>query len=269
MALDSNFVRQCVSLGANYEDKSRLAFFALIAALHERFQNPWWRKFTSVTPNLWIKPKQLDGARLLINPVDWSQTVIFEEVFIRNSYDLSKVPFVPQVILDCGAHIGIFSLLAGCKFPKARLIAYEPNPQNVEFIRRQIAGNDLEITLIESAVSIEENVLDFELGNSHSGRLFHGVPGNSACKVPVINFPEAVRALQPASLLLKMDVEGEETRIFPKLMPFLPKQSAIFFETHSGNAGWREIENLLTSDEFKVEQINSRGMFCDGFAYRK
>jgi FkbM family methyltransferase len=268
MAFDRNFIRQCASLGKNTTDKLKLALFGLVAPSQDRPQNRWRRMVASLIPKFWIKPGQLNGAGLLINPTDWSQTVIFEEVFLKNNYDFGRLKFSPEVILDCGAHIGLFSLLAKNTFPKARLTAYEPNPDNIRFVRSQITGNHLDITLVESAVSTEAKVLDFVGGNSHSGKLLHDASGFQTYKVSAIDFPGTVRELKPGSLLLKMDVEGEEMAILPKLMPFLPRQTALFFETHSGDAGWREVESLLKSNGFQVQLINARGLFYDGYADR-
>jgi FkbM family methyltransferase len=268
MALDRKRIGQTVSLGANGWDKLRLFFFALMAPAQDGPQGRLRRKFGSLIPEIRVKPKQLNGAQLSINPNDWSQTVIFEEVFINNNYDLDKVKFIPDLIIDCGAHIGMFSLLARCKFPKARMVSYEPNPQNVGWVRRQIARNKLDIQLFDCAVSTEAKTFNFAWGNSHSGRLIHEASNGTHYQVSAIDFPQAVKDLHPQSLLLKMDVEGEEELILPKLMPFLPQKSAMFFETHAGDDGWRKIEMLLKANGFQVEQINSRGLFCDGFAWR-
>jgi len=259
----------CASLGNSLMDKMVLALFGLIAPRREWSREGWRNVVLSAVPQMWLRPKKLNGLRLLISPANWSQTVIFEEVFIGKNYDLSKVRFRPEVVVDCGAHIGMFSLLAKSAFPQARLIAFEPNPENAQLIRRQLAENELDVELIESAVSTEETELMFNAGNSHSGRLLRNECANGgAHKVRVINFPEIIKKMRPSSMVLKMDIEGEESKVFPVLMPFLPKQCAVFFETHSGEADWREIESLLQSNGFHVEQINARGQCFDGFALR-
>jgi FkbM family methyltransferase len=263
-------VARCASLGGNLQDKLFLALFGLIAPRQDRSRARWWRVFASAIPAFWVRPKPLNGFRLLINPTDWSQTVIFEEVFLQSSYDLTKVKFTPDVILDCGAHIGIFSLLARSTFPGARLTAYEPNPRNVRRIRCQISRNDLDMDLVESAVSIETKRLFFKAGrNSHAGVLLHDGSKKGTYEVPVIDLPAALKQMQPASLLLKMDVEGEERSILPALVPILPRQSALFFETHAGEAGWREVEALLISNGFQVEKISVYGQCVNGFACRE
>jgi hypothetical protein len=91
---------------------------------------------------------------------------------------------------------------------------------------------------------------------------------NPVYTVQAVDFSAALRTMQTDSLLLKMDIEGEERNVLPAIMPILPRRTALFFETHHGAEGWSEIEALLIKNGFAVEQINARGLYCDGFASR-
>jgi FkbM family methyltransferase len=221
-----------------------------------------------------LKPRQLGGLSLLIDPGDWSQTVIFDEIFLAGGYELDKVPFSPGLILDCGAHIGMFTLLAKNRFPNAKLIAYEPNRENAGFIQSQIEKNKLDVIFINSAVSTEATELEFIALNSHGGRLANDNRGQfgdfdgATYKVKAVNLPEAFKEMRPESLLLKMDIEGEERSILPAIIPLFPQETALFFETHFGHEEWSEIDALLTANGFRVERTTDRGKFCDGFACR-
>lgn len=274
MVLNRRAVRECAGLGENFADKIALAFFGLVAPKINNAAPRGWRLISPLVPNLWLRPKRLNGLRLLIDPADWSQTVIFDEVFLKGSYDLTKVPFQPSVIIDCGAHIGLFSLLAKGTYPNAALIVYEPNRANAAFIRYQIAKNHLDVAFHESAVSTGSGELDFVAVNSHGGRLrgrgTEGVSlsGNRTYRVRVVDFCTELGRIKPTSLLLKMDVEGEERDLLPAILPSLPEETAIFFETHSGKPGWIEAERALSASGFQVEKISDRGLFCDGFACR-
>jgi FkbM family methyltransferase len=206
---------------------------------------------------------------VLIHPADWSQTIIFDEIFVHHNYDLSKVPFEPSAVVDCGAHIGMFSLLAAANFPQANLYAFEPDPSNAEMIRRQVQANRLRVELFEAAVSTAAGEGSFILGNSHSGRLSGiAAPNSRRIQVRLIDFPDFVARLKGGRLLLKLDVEGAEDALVPILMSRLPSQCAVYFETHSGEAGWKSIATQFSANGFVVEQINSRGEFADGYACR-
>jgi FkbM family methyltransferase len=265
--MNLTLMRESASLGNSFKDKAVLAFFGFMAPSEQRSQKKWWRLLAMGIPKIWLKPRQLSGLQIFINPCDWSQTCIFEEVFLRNGYDLARLGFVPEMILDCGGHIGTFSLLAKARFPQAQLTIYEPNPENIQMLRRQIGRNNLGARLMECAVSIETKEMVFAAGNSHSGRLMLET-GSGGYRVKVIDLPSAFKEMKLQSLLLKMDIEGEELRVLPVLAPLLPERCAIFFETHGGLPAWEQVQKLLQDARFRVEKVNERDRFIDGFACR-
>ena len=269
-------IAKYASLGCSLLDKAALGWFgfAPLAANSRRYRRI--SQLASAFPKMWLKPRQLRGLHLLIDPTDWSQVVIFDEIFLRSGYDMSKVDFIPDVIIDCGAHIGMFSLLAASTFPNASVVAYEPNPRNVMLAHEQVKRNKLHIDIRQAAVSTSSTKMEFAsiVTNSHGGRLIHDVaPEIQHSKietfvVEVVDLKSEIQKLKPDRLLLKMDIEGEERRVLPEIVPILPGRTALFFETHSGEPGWREIETLLRAHDFDVQQINARGEFFDGFALR-
>jgi len=57
-------------------------------------------------------------------------TSIFIEVCESDCYRIREVPFVPDVILDIGANVGVFTSYTRFLFPKAQIIAVEPDLEN-------------------------------------------------------------------------------------------------------------------------------------------
>ena len=43
------------------------------------------------------------GASLWVSTSDLGQLISYEEIFVRKNYDLRLVPFMPKLIIDCGA----------------------------------------------------------------------------------------------------------------------------------------------------------------------
>ena len=267
MKLFGNNPFRYVHLGKGLGDSILFVIFGLIAPPHDRSGNRWWRLIARVIPKIWLRPKLLAGRKVLIDPTDWSQTLIFDEIFLNRTYDLEQCGFLPDTIFDCGAHIGMFSLLAAASFPEANIMAFEPNPHNAAQIRLQIAKNALPVTLIESAVSADSTERFFHVTNSHHGRLVGSGDGGSI-RVRTTDLPAMIDRLKPANLLIKIDIEGEEEILLPALVPLLPRDCAMFFETHSGVAGWDSVSRLLSENGFTVRQVNARGLFYDGFATR-
>jgi len=92
-----------------------------------------------------LRPRRLDGYEVTVNPSDSGHTCVIEEFFVPPvAYDLSLVEFDPPVVIDCGAHIGLFTLLARRRFPSAAITAFEPNPNNLRWLRENLRINGRE-----------------------------------------------------------------------------------------------------------------------------
>lgn len=113
------------------------------------------------------------------------------------------------VFWDLGAHAGYFALLAawrGC-----RVVAVEPLPRNVHYLRRHFELNRCPLTLVESALSDHEGT---ERLDTHAGAAFaeiadHGQP------VPCTTLDALVyREGHPIPTVMKVDIEGSEARAF-------------------------------------------------------
>jgi FkbM family methyltransferase len=237
-------------------------------------------------PEVVVRPALLGGLKMALSPVDPSHIAIFDEFFFDKDYDLGLIPFTPDQIFDCGGHIGMFSLLARGRYPMAHLIIFEPNQNNMEWIRRQARLNALNIEAVQAAVSVHEGEALFQDRVSYSGHLVDeatsGVPENKDWKSEVLGEPRdryAVRVIdlaamlsqrRPERLLLKLDIEGEEIRVIPTLFDVLPRETAVFFETHHGQAYWDWASQQFREHGFVVERQRALGdYFINGFALRQ
>jgi len=99
-----------------------------------------------------IKPYGFN-FKIAIGSFNLCHNMIYDEIFIEKVYDLNKVNFVPEVIIDCGAHIGLFTTLANNYFPSGDSFAFEPNPENLDYLKDNCKQNSLSITIVPAAVS--------------------------------------------------------------------------------------------------------------------
>ncbi|MGH7213707.1 MAG: hypothetical protein ACREIT_02945 [Tepidisphaeraceae bacterium] len=97
------------------------------------------------------RPAGWRGSSIELDPADLGHLVSFEEIVVDGAYDLGLVPFTPDLILDCGAHIGLFAVLATARFPGVSCEAFEPDARNASFVRRQFARNRMKIAAREGA----------------------------------------------------------------------------------------------------------------------
>lgn len=117
-------------------------------------------------------------------------------------------------VADIGANLGIHSILMEkCGW---NVFAYEPDPQHVKILRRNLELNkSRNVTLIEAAVSDKPGTLEFVrvLGNTTSSHLA-GAKKNPYG--PLEKFPvrvESISDLMEKYDFLKVDAEGQEAAI--------------------------------------------------------
>jgi FkbM family methyltransferase len=71
---------------------------------------------------------------------------------VRAFYDEALARAKVPVIIDCGANIGLASLWYAAKFPEAKIIAVEPEPENFRILTMNAAGYS-NITVVCGAIS--------------------------------------------------------------------------------------------------------------------
>jgi FkbM family methyltransferase len=217
-----------------------------------------------------VRPASLRGLRVELDARDISQLVVFEEVIRDDLYDFRLVPFTPDLIVDCGAHIGLFAMKASLAFPGANLTAFEPNPDNVRLLRAHRRLNGLSFEIVPAAVALANGEEWFHAAYGCSGALVDEPPGDGAAfRVPILDLRAWLSRRAPRQLLLKIDIEGAERTLVPGILPVLPTPCALFFETHGGEATWDYLAKLLADAGFQVTRLNNRSPLMDGFALRR
>jgi FkbM family methyltransferase len=219
-----------------------------------------------------VHPKMLNGLSILLRPTDTSALAIYGELFSEGVYDLSSIRFEPDVVLDCGAFQGYFTLLAYVYFPSANLLAFEPSPFNYAAMVSNFSANNLTIDARQQAVSIRSGAMFFK-GDGYEGHLAKDNVDGHSIKVQVVDLREVISQLSCRRLLLKLDVEGEEDDILPRLLPILPFTCAILFEWHHSDNALRRLEDTLRSAGFCTERNRTREgpngiLYVDALAIR-
>lgn len=138
--------------------------------------------------------------------------VIFDEVIKKDCYglrDFFKTESAGQVktIIDIGANIGAFSLLAACLFPGARRIAVEPSLQNLELLKENLAGTGAEC----HQFALGDGKCVSMVRDSRWSGSDHCV-SNPSGTIASRRFSDLMRELNvpKAGLLVKVDCEGGE-----------------------------------------------------------
>ena len=147
------------------------------------------------------------------------------------------------IVVDIGAHIGAFSVMAASK--GAQVIAYEPSESNIELLTRNKIENKTNITINECAIGGKAGTMtlytnpDLPTGNT----LNHKEGYENSEEVHVRAFKdemEKILALHGRIDFLKIDCEGSEYDFY-KDIRHLPNIQRIAMEYHKS-------EVLLTAE---------------------
>jgi FkbM family methyltransferase len=170
------------------------------------------------------------GRRISLDLRGVTETMVFQEIFVDRIYPLDRVGFSPDLVLDGGAFCGMFTLLALARFPTARFVAFEPHPRNFGRLQANLAQNHAPIEAINAALGTIAGTSQFD-GEGFGGHLSDSAHAGDIT-VAVHSLADTLRRLAPVRLVLKLDIEGAEREILPQVAPLLPRQTAIFLETH-------------------------------------
>jgi len=156
----------------------------------------------------------LKGRDLRINaPNEKGLAYDFMNLVLDDEYGLRRLRSRPQTILDVGANIGLFSMMAGALYPDAKIHAYEPNPRIQKYLRPNLA--QVNAKMFPEAVGAEAGTGDVcESGDSRSGVFRKGG------SIKITPLAEAVQRLGGAVDLLKLDCEGDEWDVFGDSLAF-------------------------------------------------
>ena len=177
-----------------------------------------------------------------------------------------------DTIADVGANVGIFSVLAKANNPNAKVIAFEPQPNIFEILKKNNAINKFDIHCENNAISntigsvpfFNHGPKTFSDNNTTSGSLnktWRPIDQNSI-HVEAITLESYINKNNVESIdLLKIDVETLEYEVLLGYGSFLLKhEPIIILEIQSVTIG-SHIESVLPKDLYFYYSIDeSKGM---------
>jgi FkbM family methyltransferase len=134
-----------------------------------------------------------------------------------------------RLILDVGANRGEFSLAAAAMSPNAKIIAFEPNPEMVAILKRDMALNGIRnIELHEYGLSDQESVQPLYIPFNNTGSASFGGFQSDGYVTPGLSLRVGDDVLAGASPdLIKIDVEGYELHVIRGLQKIIRKAQPV------------------------------------------
>lgn len=137
-------------------------------------------------------------------------------------------------VLDLGGNIGCFGLLLLDQYPSASLTAFEPDPSNLDVLKRCIAQNGYEEQwrVVEACATPADGETSFVGGQGALSRV--PLPGDVSGDAPTITVPTVdVFPYLDGIDLLKIDIEGGEWALLNDPRFETARPGAILLEWHT------------------------------------
>lgn len=202
-----------------------------------------------------------DG-KLIVRPSSSDKWVALENLVFKQ-FEFERFADNFDTVIDLGANIGASAVLIHSYFNDAKIICFEPDPENYKYLLKNIKLNNLKdyIECVNVAISEskDKTVLFNSNYDSSSSSTFFGAPNSDFFYVNNFYFDELKKYVR-GKTLLKMDVEGEEFNLFKeKHLDLIKLFSGVVLEYHElyvENGGER-IPQFLKKSGFKYEKYGA------------
>jgi len=182
------------------------------------------------------------------------------EIFRQNCYTtLNLLVGVNGIVVDIGANIGIFSILAANKTNNL-IYAYEPVPQNVKYLKKNLRANGLKnVNVNQTAVCNNRGQVELYLNKNAGGHSLFMPKDSKPIKKCLTVAATTLQDIFDSNKLsrvdfLKIDCEGAEGVILQATAPeYLQKIGQIALEFH---------DNVSTLSHCRIQDLLHQAGFA-------
>jgi FkbM family methyltransferase len=166
----------------------------------------------------------------------------YRDLFENELYRFTSDKESP-LIIDCGSNIGLSIIYYKQLYPKAKIIAYEPDGSNFQVLKTNVESNNFtDIELNEAAVWISNGEITFQSSKSEASHIAEG--GTGTHKVRSVRLNDLLRTVAEVDFL-KVDIEGAEWAVIKDCAENLHKINNLFLEYHGKVEDTEKLTDLL------------------------
>jgi FkbM family methyltransferase len=201
---------------------------------------------------------KLDNVQIVI-PDAASFLFMHKEIFEQEIYKFIS-PTDEPLIIDAGANIGLSTIYFKKLYPKARILAFEPDDYIFKYLKKNILQFGLkEVQLIKKGLWDKETMLPFNSEGADGGAIDFNEQKKTQNEIEVTSLkPFLNRKVD----FLKIDIEGAEYTVLQDIKDKLNLVDNIFVEYHSfvnQEQKLGEIVSILQKSGFRLH-VNSPGL---------
>jgi FkbM family methyltransferase len=184
-------------------------------------------------PQVYLRPDTTDAAiiRCILGDKEYSLAGTRFERVSRHHYDEIVASGKRPLIIDAGANIGAASLWFAHEYPKAIIVAIEPEPGNAACLRENTAGAD-NIIIREAALGATAGKVALTNPANHDWA-FRSERSTDGLGIDIVTIPQIIGEVEDAApFLAKIDIEGFESDLFAQNTEWISAFGVLMIEIH-------------------------------------
>ncbi len=192
---------------------------------------------------------------------------IFEQVLCEGSEYRLPVKTEPEVIFDVGANIGAAAVYFAARYPNARIYCFEPLPENVELLRRNVAPFGDRVTVVPMGLGEQAGSFPYQMSDdpmNFGGGTFYqiGCRAGETIDLPVTTLSAFCREHHIDRIdVMKIDTEGAERSVLAGAPPELLAEIDVVLGELHGVDDWRVFEMLGSTHDLAYEKPLGRSCY--------
>lgn len=207
--------------------------------------------------------------KLRVNSTD---IMAFTHVWLLHEYDRTEFVITDtDIVIDIGAHIGLFALFASQFCKNGKIYCFEPVKENFELLESNLMLNNIKnVIAVNAAISTNNEKITIYLNEDESGHSMY-VTGTKKIEVKSFTLQNVFDSnkLEKCNFI-KIDCEGEEYKIIDSLStPYFDKINKICIEYHFVDTKPELLENMIKKLKTSYSVHTRKILPSIGFLYAK
>lgn len=164
---------------------------------------------------------------------------VYEEVFLKEEYNIKSFALKPKVIIDAGGNIGLTAVYFANRFPDVKILTIEPEKSNFDLLKLNTSYYS-QIIPIRAALWSENKKI--RIKDSGKGSWAYQTSDNSDLQSTTLDDDAWVDGFTLDYIMyqynlvnidiLKIDIEGSEKEIFETSSSWINQVNCIIVELH-------------------------------------